>query len=128
MPYTYNGPERRENDHDAITALRQDVRHLCTMVKEVKDDVRKQQEACSCRMKDCNAFFVSQRVFYGALAILIAFVGTVGTVTYNNKTRVESHIQWSVEATKRIDEKFDNLSLPFPPTYGLFDDKDSTAP
>jgi len=126
MPNTYNGPERRENDHDAITALRQDVKHLCVMVKEVKDDVKKQQEACTCRMKDCNAFFVSQKVFYTVLAILIAFVGTVGTVAYNNKTRVESHIIWSVEAAKRIDDRFDNL-IPMAPNYGLFNDKDSTT-
>jgi hypothetical protein len=77
-------------------------------------------------MKDCNAFFVSQKVFYTALVILIAFVGTVGTVTYNNKTRVESHITWSAEAAKRIDEKFDSLIIPPPPYGGLFnEDKDT---
>jgi len=125
MPNTYNGPERRENDHDAITALRQDVRHLCILVKEVKEDVKKQQEVCGCRMKDCNAFFISQKVFYTALVILIAFVGTVGTVAYNNKTKVESHLVWAAEAAKRIDDRFNNLIIP-PPNYGLFNSKDAS--
>jgi len=125
MPNTYDGPERRENDHDAITALRQDVRHLCVIMKEIKADVKKQQEVCGCRMKDCNSFFVSQKVFYTALAIVIMFVGTVGTVAYNNKTKVESHLVWAQETCKRIDDKINNLIIP-PPNYDLFDSKDAS--
>ena len=126
MPNTYDGPERRENDHDAITALRQDVRHLCIIMTEIKADVKKQQEVCGCRMKDCNAFFVSQKVFYTALTLMIMFLGTVGTVAYNTKTRVESHITWSKEAARRIDDRFGNV-VPIPPPYSAQDKQDDPS-
>jgi len=108
----YEGPERR-GDHDAIISMRRDMKHICSLVQEMRADIKKQNEICSCRMKDCNAFFVSQKVFYTALIILVAFVGTVGTVTYNNKVRIESHRTWSVAEGQRIDEKLDHL-LPLP--------------
>jgi hypothetical protein len=114
MVDNYDGDERRTDwsDHDNVVILKRDLRYLCRMVKEIREDVKKQSESCACRLQECNKFFVPQKVFYTALAAMMLFMGTVGTVAYNNRTRVVAHEKWSTVAQERLNDRIDGLVIP----------------
>lgn len=91
-----------ERDHDLLVELARDMKHLCKVVnehhnevrediKELRKEVDEQQTACACRMKDCQNFFVSSRVFNTILTIAIILIGSVSLVTYQTRQDLAVH-------------------------------------
>ena len=108
---SYDGPERRASakDHDEIVKLNTNMKMLCRMLGDLQTDIKEQKAICSCRMKDCNAFFVQSRVFYTALAIIVMILGGLGTVAYETRTELVEHRGVTLERQKQIDHNFDEL-------------------
>lgn len=119
-------PETQQSsDHDLLIKLSTQINDMCIKnehlrrewnekLKSIDEKMDRQREACASRMHECSKFFVSGKVFYTALAIIVMFLGTVGTVAFQTSAEMQAHKIWSIEAAKRIDDRIDGINLPYP--------------
>ena len=111
-----------QEDHDKLITMDAKLTTLCTLMRGVQKDMKDrmdildskmdaQHEACACRMRDCNHFFVPNRVFYAILTLGMIVVTSVTGVAIRNKSQLDTHMGYSVEASRSIDNRITYLEV-----------------
>jgi len=115
--------ERRvlDRDHDLLVRVATQMETLCKKhdknheevrqdIKEIHNRIDTQAAGCIATHTACSNFFVPRYVFYWAVVIAFFAITFVGGVALTNQSTLKHHQGYSIEATKRIDERINDLS------------------